>query len=139
MHSGKQNKDSAWRIVYTFTEAEFFEADYQAANFVVSKMPGGLFTDNLIFSQYFWLSDEEAAKLGGDGVEAKSPARRYMGRIGVKGAVFNKHMGPDTEHLATVKTELERREALKRYCGFEVSKKDLEHIQGSVAALPLDA
>ncbi|KAF9013614.1 cysteine proteinase [Hymenopellis radicata] len=138
MYAGKENKEPIWRIVYTFTEVEFFEKDYQAANFVVSKMAGTFFSDKIVFSKHFWLSKKEAEELGADPNMEDSPATRYIGRIGVKGAVFNRHVGAGTELLVTAKTERERRNALRKYGGFDISLDDLEYIRRSLAALPFE-
>ncbi len=140
MHAGKESSDKepVWRIVYAFTEVEFFEKDYQAANFAVSKMAGTFFSDKIVFSKHFWLTKKEAEELGAEPNMEDSPATRYIGRIGVKGAVFNRHVGAGTELLVEAKTEYERRDALRKYGGFDISLDDLEHIRGSLAALPFE-
>ena len=137
LHESKE-KSATWRIVYTFTEVEFFETDYAAANFVVSKQPRGLFYDFVVCSRHFWLSRTEARALGGGKEDMDSPATRYIGRIGLKGDVVRRHVGSESEILAEMKTERERRDVMERVCNVKVAEEDLKYMKGRVASLLFD-
>lgn len=135
-----QHPGKPWSIVYAFTESEFYAEDYNAANFVVSKRPssGSLFWENVVVSRHFWLTRDEAEKLGGGKEDMGSPATRYIGRIGLKGNTVRRHVGAESTLLVQMKTEKERGEVLRAICNLHISEEDLQHIQGRVAALPFD-
>ncbi|KIY73402.1 cysteine proteinase [Cylindrobasidium torrendii FP15055 ss-10] len=135
-----QHPGKPWTIVYTFTELEFFAEDYDAANFVVAHRanPGNIFWENIICLKHFWLTKEEAEKLGGGKEDMDSPATRYIGRIGMKGSLVRRHVGAESEVVAQTKTEKERREVLETICKLLVEEEDLKHIIGRLPALPLE-
>lgn len=133
----EKGPDSKWRIVYSFLEDEFFETDYTAMNFGVSSSPGGFFVDNLVYGRNFWLTVDEARELGANDSDRNSFLTRYMGRIGMRGGVFTRHIGSGSEVIRTATTELEQRDILRELCGIDIPIEDLENVTGRTAALPL--
>ncbi|KAK0192994.1 arylamine N-acetyltransferase 1 [Armillaria mellea] len=133
----EKGPDSKWRIVYSFLEDEFFETDYTAMNFGVSNSPGGFFVDNLVYGRNFWLTVDEARELGANDSDKNSFLTRYMGRIGMRGGIFTRHIGSGSEVIRTATTELEQRDILRELCGIDIPIEDLENATGRSAALPL--
>ncbi|KAG6817219.1 hypothetical protein H0H87_011577 [Tephrocybe sp. NHM501043] len=122
-----------WRIVYAFSEKEFFPTDFDSANFAVCRMPGGYFWDSVICSKHFWLNDKESnTSLG---VESDDIATWHAGRFGMDGAVVRKHIGSNSDIVRTLTNEAERAEALHEFFGIRIEPSALEYIRGRVAAL----
>ncbi|KAG5353188.1 hypothetical protein C0989_009565 [Termitomyces sp. Mn162] len=114
-----------WRVVYAFSEKEFFAADFESANFAVCYMPGGFFYDKVVASRHFWL-DEEACT---------TSDARLVGRFGMEGAVIRRHVGNRTEVVRTVTTEAERVEALGEFFGIDIPLEAVGYIHGRASAL----
>ncbi|KAF8076134.1 arylamine N-acetyltransferase 1 [Lyophyllum atratum] len=126
LHIKEDIRPPLWKVVYSFSEEEFFLTDYEAANFVVCRQSGGLFWENVICSKHFWL----------DSREIDNPIlTRHMGRLGMEGRVTRRHIGPQSEIIRTVTTEAERADVLRELFGINLSTEDLEHINGREAAL----
>ncbi|KAF9044212.1 arylamine N-acetyltransferase 2 [Panaeolus papilionaceus] len=122
--------DGGWRILYTFSEEEFFFQDYRAASFVVSTMPDprGIFWNNVICVKHFVL-DPVAQVIGldtGKDVEAEKP----MYRLFMVGKEVKRNMGGHTEVLRTMRNEQERIQILRDLFGVHVEDTDAAHIAG---------
>jgi arylamine N-acetyltransferase len=125
-HEKQGNSQPApWKVVYSFTEQEYFPADFESANFAVYQWPGGRFWDNVICSKHYWL----------DSLEGVSIKNRQLGRICMTGAVVERHTGSLSELVTTLFTEQERANTLREIFGLDIPTDDLLHIQGRAAAL----
>ncbi|GLB33556.1 putative N-acetyltransferase [Lyophyllum shimeji] len=128
-------RQAKWRVVYAFSEEEYFPTDYESANFAVCRrpQPGGLFWKNIVCSKHFWLDSHEVG--ASDGGVDKSIMTRYMGRLGMEGRTVRRHVGSQSEVIRTMATETERTAALRELFGIDLSPEDLEHVRGRDAAL----
>jgi len=136
--SDLMSSSSFWRILYAFSENEFFPADIESESFVVSTRPVGLFNAKVICLKNFWLSRDEMLASGGTpahGTQSIPVAERYMGRITLEGREIKRHIGSQTERVATVRTEDERVKALREIFGLVIAESDVIHIQGRKAAI----
>ena len=129
----KEAQDAHWRVVYAFSEEEFFPTDFESANFSVCHTPGGFFWDKIVASKHFWLDEEEASTTHSmsDGfIET-----RHVGRFGMEGAVIRRHVGNRTDIIRIVTTEVERTEVLQKIFGIHIPPEGLDHIRGRASAL----
>ncbi|KAK7455248.1 hypothetical protein VKT23_011120 [Stygiomarasmius scandens] len=123
--------------MYSFIEDEFFPTDYTAANVGVYTRQTGLFWENVVCSKSFWLSDEEMAELMDDKDSKEKLAdipltRRYMGRLGMEGNKVRRHIGPRSDVIKVMSTEVDRIDALRDIFGIDVPRQDLIFMEGRV-------
>ncbi|KAG6903367.1 hypothetical protein C0995_013120 [Termitomyces sp. Mi166 len=130
---GPDAPPAQWRVVYAFSEEEFFPTDFESANFAVYHKPGGYFSDKILASKHFWLNDEEACTT--HKTTDRSIETRHVGRFGMEGAVIRRHIGSHTDIVRTLTTEAERAEALREFFGIHISIEALEYIRGRESAL----
>lgn len=98
----------------------------------------GSFTISLCVHDISGLAGPKLRPWAGGKEDMDSPATRYIGRIGLKGDVVRRHVGSESEILAEMKTERERRDVMKRVCNVEVAEEDLKYMKGRVASLLFD-
>lgn len=122
-----------WRVVYAFSEEEFFQTDFESANFAVYSKPGGFFLDKVVASKHFWLNQEEARTTHGT-IDAPIQAR-HVGRFGMEGDLIRRHIGNHTDIVKTVTTEAERVEALQEFFSLHISTEAVECIRGRATVL----
>ncbi|KAJ7267820.1 hypothetical protein C8J57DRAFT_1228438 [Mycena rebaudengoi] len=143
------------RVMYTFLEDEFSEADFLAANDCVLGLREGFFWENVVCARFFWMSDDEVRRVDGGeegedggsdhgGVEGKvggsappNPLTRYLGRLAMVGDAVRRHIGAQTTVVMVMKNELERAEALKKFFGIRVPRENLRYIKGRGADLKI--
>jgi hypothetical protein len=140
LHSVQDNKDptqpQTTRVMYSFIEDEFFEADYKAFNYSVLGLTAGLFWENVVCTKFVWMSDEEVKAVDDKAdVSALTPLTRYLGRVAMAGNAVRRHIGTQTTVLRVVQTEAERAEALSDFFGIIIAQEDLKHIGGRGAEL----
>ncbi|KAJ7436797.1 hypothetical protein B0H11DRAFT_2109228 [Mycena galericulata] len=124
------------RVLYSFIEDEFFDADYRAFNYSVLGLTAGLFWENVVCMIYFWMSDEEVRAVDDTvDIKALTPLTRYMGRLAMVGNAVRRTVGTQTTVLCTMKTETDRADALKKFFGITIPYEDLKHIRGRGAEL----
>ncbi|KAJ6575975.1 arylamine N-acetyltransferase 2 [Mycena vulgaris] len=127
------------RVMYSFIEDEFFEADYRAFNYSVLGLTRGLFWENVLCNKFFWMSDEEVREVD-QTVDPSTlkPQTRYLGRLAMAGDTVRRHIGTRTTVLRVMKTEVERADALREFFGIIIQREDLKHIRGRGAELKGD-
>ncbi|KAF8189485.1 arylamine N-acetyltransferase 1 [Mycena galopus ATCC 62051] len=141
VHGAKDHtQPKSTRVMYSFIEDEFFDADFKGFNYSVVGLTAGLFWENVVCTKYFWMTDEEIREFD----EAVDPATltsltRYMGRLAMAGDALRRHIGTRTAVLRVMKTEVERAEALKEFFGIDITHDDLKHIRGRGAELKVPA
>ncbi|KAJ7489632.1 hypothetical protein B0H11DRAFT_2011849 [Mycena galericulata] len=124
------------RVLYSFIEDEFFDADYRAFNYSVLGLTAGLFWENVVCMIYFWMSDEEVRAVDDTvDIKALTPLTRYMGRLAMVGNAVRRTVGTQTTVLCTMKTETDRADALKKFFGITIPYEELKHIRGRGAEL----
>ncbi|KAK7046424.1 arylamine n-acetyltransferase 1 [Favolaschia claudopus] len=135
--SGSEKPKSTRRVMYSFIEDEFFDADFKAFNFSVVGLTSGLFWDNVVCTKFFWMTDEEVREVNGGVTDIMSltPLTRYLGRLAMAGNVVRRHVGTKTTVLKVMKTEEDRAEALRKVFGIDIPEEDLRYIQGRGAEL----
>ncbi|KAJ3506700.1 hypothetical protein NLJ89_g6727 [Agrocybe chaxingu] len=134
LHQQKDNRDVAWRVLYSFTEDEFHLKDFQAASFAVSMMPvpRGLFWSNVVCTKTFVLKGDHADN-GMSDASIRSGEEMY--RLVIVGKEVKKHIGGETEIIKILDTELERVRALRESFGIDLREDDVVHIVGRASAL----
>ncbi|KAJ6517458.1 arylamine N-acetyltransferase 2, partial [Mycena vitilis] len=138
LHEAKDpSEPKTSRVMYSFIEDEFFEADYRAFNYSVLGLTAGLFWDNVVCTKYFWMSDEEVREVDKaiGNPAAMTPLDRYLGRVAMVGNAVRRHVGTGTTVLRVMKSEEDRAEALKECFGIVIPEEDLKHIRGRGAEL----
>ncbi|KAF5364589.1 hypothetical protein D9758_005580 [Tetrapyrgos nigripes] len=144
----KPSGDLSERVCYSFLEDEFFQTDFDSANVSVYSEERGYFVNNLICSKCFWLSADEMEMLAESGpkrnggnaskkiTNASVPlTHRYMGRLGMEGNTVRRHVGPRSEIIRTMKTEMDRIEALRDIFGVDIPPQDICFMKDRVPAL----
>ncbi|KAJ6571380.1 hypothetical protein B0H19DRAFT_910929, partial [Mycena capillaripes] len=64
LHDAKEpTQPKMSRVMYSFIEDEFFEADYKSFNYSVVGLTAGLFWENVVCTKFFWMSDEEVREV----------------------------------------------------------------------------
>ncbi|KAG6868442.1 hypothetical protein C0993_002580, partial [Termitomyces sp. T159_Od127] len=122
-----------WRVLYAFSEEEFFQTDFESANFAVYCMPGGFFSDKVVALKHFWLDEVEAHSTCNT---TNGPTEtRHVGKYALEGAVIRRHIGNHSDIVKRVTTEAERVEALREFFGIHIPIEALEFIRGRAAAL----
>ncbi|KAH9840855.1 cysteine proteinase [Rhodofomes roseus] len=144
-----------WTTLYSFTEAEFFQADIDAASFAVSYMSGSIFLTSVICTRRFHVAlqcaeDEEEVRLREDegGHDATTQARSvsgdslaggapgpFVGKWNLEGGRATKRIGRGVVQERTFTTESERLAILKDVFGVGVRPEDEQWIVGWPAAL----
>ncbi|KAJ7888308.1 arylamine N-acetyltransferase 1 [Mycena olivaceomarginata] len=137
VHDGKDNtQPRSTRVMYSFIEDEFFDADYKAFNYSVVGLTAGLFWENVVCTKFFWMSDDEVREVDSAvDLATLTPLNRYLGRLAMAGDAVRRHVGTRTEVLRVMKTESERADALKEFFGINIPHEDLKYIWGRGAEL----
>ncbi|KAJ7488132.1 hypothetical protein FB451DRAFT_1081742 [Mycena latifolia] len=137
VHDSKEpGQPKTTRVMYSFIEDEFFDADYKAFNYSVLGLTAGLFWENVVCMKFFWMSDEEVRSVDGDiDTATLTPLTRYLGRVAMAGDAVRRHVGTQTTVLRVMKSEVERAEALKEFFGITIPHEDLKYIHGRGAEL----
>jgi len=137
VHDGKDpTQPKATRVMHSFIEDEFFDANFKAFNYSVIRLTAGLFWENIICTKFFWMSDDEVREVDGAVDTATlTPMNRYMGRLAMAGDKVRRHVGTRTAVLRVMKTEVEHAEALKEFFGINIPHEDLKYIRGQGAEL----
>ncbi|KAJ7152021.1 hypothetical protein C8R46DRAFT_1042902 [Mycena filopes] len=137
--SDDPDRPSSSRVMYSFIEDEFFEADYAAFNYSVDGLHAGLFWENVVCTKFFWMTDDEVREVDGglSGVEVATltPLNRHLVRLSMAGNKVRRHVGTQSTVLRVTKTEEERAEALKEYFQIHIAQGNLKHIEGREAEL----
>ncbi|KAE9409483.1 cysteine proteinase [Gymnopus androsaceus JB14] len=151
-----RNGPTSTKIIYSFPEDEFFNADYDASNIGIYTgvwaRKESFWQENIVCSRCFWLTDEEMAGETNDQLESSqgdvysegaiprwdgSLMSRYLGRLGLQKNELKRHVGTHSETVKTFHTELERMAILREFFGIDISQTDLENIRGRAPALEL--
>ncbi|KAJ6503873.1 arylamine N-acetyltransferase 1 [Mycena sanguinolenta] len=124
------------RVMYSFIEDEFFDADFKAFNEGIVGLASGFFWENVVCAKYFWMDDNEVRGVDETvDMAALTPLNRYMGRISMAGNEVRRHIGARTTVLRTMKTEEDRAEALKEFFDIDIPREGFRHIHGRGAEL----
>lgn len=139
LHVSHTGGAEPWRVLYTFTDREFFDCDYEAASFDICTRPYlGLFWDMVWAVKYFTLGSAEAEEVETQ-VETSSHTRitwpGHLGRLILSGKEAKKVIGTRTEVFATIETDSDRIRVLREFFGVGVVEEDAVHIEGRRAAL----
>ncbi|KAF7430565.1 N-terminal acetyltransferase [Pleurotus ostreatus] len=139
LHVSHTGGAEPWRVLYTFTDREFFDCDYEAASFDICTRPYlGLFWDMVWAVKYFTLGSAEAEEVEAQ-VETSSHAHinwpGHLGRLILSGKEAKMVIGTRTEVFATIETDSDRIRVLRESFGVGVVEEDAVHIKGRRAAL----
>ncbi|KAJ7488096.1 arylamine N-acetyltransferase 1, partial [Mycena latifolia] len=134
LRSVHDNKDpgqpGTTRVMYSFIEDEFFDADYKAFNYSVLGLTAGIFWENVVCIKFFWMSDEEVRAVDQEvDTAALTPLTRSAALISCR------EVGRTTTVLRVMRTEVERAEALKEFFSIIIPHADLGYICGREAEL----
>ncbi|TFK23882.1 arylamine N-acetyltransferase 1 [Coprinopsis marcescibilis] len=123
--NGVLDLNNPWKRLYSFTEEEFTQNDYEDANIAVSQTAEvTLFTENVLAVKY---------ALDTSGVNPESDLCRLI----LYGKEVRKNGQAGSEVLRTLEKEHERLDALKQLFGIEISQAGIGNIQGRRPALPV--
>ncbi|KAG7095709.1 hypothetical protein E1B28_006423 [Marasmius oreades] len=136
----KDSGATSTRIMYSFVEVEFFEADYEAANILVYNKKEDIFWNNVVCAKCFFLDDKQMEEIerqpslftANDGANVWE--RPYLGRLALEGRTIKRHVGIKTEVLKTMESELDRLEGLKEWFNIDIDPTAVKHIKGRVPA-----
>lgn len=134
--------DREWEALYSFGEYEFFEEDFRAINFGVSRDESCFQTFTVIAVMF--LGQEEKKRGTGDGNiggEQEQDERKdgkkedeedmvVVGKVMLKDAVLKRNMGGKTEVVQLCKTEKERLKVIREVFGIELTEDEKEGIKG---------
>ena len=136
-----ENMDSmttaSWRIIYSFSEKEWFASDFDSANLAVCAMQSGLFWENVLCSKHFWLENDNFPQgYFPQGYNSQlAPWQRHLGRLAMDRSAVRRHVGSRSEVLRTFTTERERILTLQELFDVHILDEDVRHILGRAAAL----
>jgi hypothetical protein len=139
-------RGSGWRILFRFSEDEFFLSDRLSSSFAVSMIPDRriIFWPNVICVRHFVLTPEDIQSIKADIVASNAtghfkddvePTGMWMGRLIMMGDKVRRHVGNRMEVITSFTTEAERIVALRDLFGFQIDETDAIHIKGRDAAL----
>lgn len=131
-----------WTTLYSFNEAEFFQADVDAGSFAVSHMPGSFFLTTIICTRRFPVDalapeDEEdvRAREGKRNGERRAAGPAFVGKWNLEGGRATKRLGARVVEERHFSTERERLEVLRGVFGVGVRPEDEQWISGWPSAL----
>ncbi|KAK1235609.1 hypothetical protein PQX77_001162 [Marasmius sp. AFHP31] len=108
-----------WKVLFSFSETEFFQSDFEQASYFVATHPeGNLFLQQVVCVRYVYLDDK----------------KEDLGYTTLWGNLTRQHMGAQTRDLPKIKTEEERLERIREFYGVDVGE-GVEHIKGRSAEL----
>ncbi|KAF7117774.1 hypothetical protein CNMCM5793_006954 [Aspergillus hiratsukae] len=110
----RRDPESEWIPMYSFSEVEFLPQDFEVMNFMTSQHPTSWFTQSFVCTKVI-LSD--------DGLE---PRGIYV----MSGKEVKRRLGKETEVVATLANEDDRRQALAKYFDMHFQDHEVEGIQG---------
>ncbi|KAF8999491.1 arylamine N-acetyltransferase 1 [Cyathus striatus] len=136
-HEKKDDTKAPWKILYSFSEEEFFTRDAIDTSFLVSQsiVPDGLFCNHVVCVKHFLLTDQDKKVLGDGGVSVSDSEHLYMSRLVLMGKDVRKHVGGVAEVVRTFHNELDRIKALRELFGIDINDDAVAHIKGRVPAL----
>lgn len=139
LHVAHTGGTEPWRVLYTFTDREFFECDYEAASFDICTRPYlGLFWDMVWAVKYFTLDGAEAEEVETQ-VETSGHISvhwpEHLGRLILSGKEAKKVVGTRNEIIANIDTDGDRIRVLRELFGLNVVDEDVVDIKGRRAAL----
>ena len=133
-----------WTTLYSFNEAEFFQADVDAGSFAVSRMPGSFFLTTIICTRRFPVDtlapeDEQDVRTREAQPERDGAPRTagpaFVGKWNLEGGRATKRLGARVVEERHFATERERLEVLRDVFGVGVRPEDEQWIAGWPSAL----
>lgn len=133
-----------WTTLYSFSEAEFFQADVDAGSFAVSRMPGSFFRTTVICTRRFpvdSLAPEDEEEVAAREKEGNVPlvdlgtSGPFVGKWNLEGGRATKRLGARVVEERTFSTEQARLNILKDVFGVGVRPEDGQWIAGWPSAL----
>ncbi|KAL0568122.1 hypothetical protein V5O48_013873 [Marasmius crinis-equi] len=104
-----------WRALFTFSETEYFQSDFELSSFYVSTHPDGSpFLQNVLCVKYFYVDDRK-----------EDLGLMFLYRDEVK-----QHTGTTSQEVAKIKTEEERIQKIREFYGIDIDDAAIEHIRG---------
>lgn len=116
--SSREDKNSAWKEEYAFTEIEFFPADFEVMNLSTMSSPKSFFVQNLVATRILL---DQSGEPEGVLILFKDYVKRRI-----------KHV---TEIIENLSTEEQRVKALKEYFSIELAPEEQRAIQGMPSEL----
>ncbi|TFK32376.1 arylamine N-acetyltransferase 1 [Crucibulum laeve] len=131
-HEKKDDPHASWRILYSFSEEEFFPADAQDASFVVSQnyASNNIFCNDVICVKHFPLDEEDAKRF-----EGQAGSETCMYRMVLIGKEVKKYVGSSSEVVQIFLNEVERIRALRETFGIDIDDEAERHIRGRKSAI----
>ena len=131
-----------WTPLYTFSEAEFFQADVNAGSFAVSRMPGSFFLATVICTRRFPVDalapeDEEEVRAREAGAVVGA-SENFAGKWNLEGGRATKRLGARVVEERRFSSERERLSVLEDLFGVGVRPDDEQWISGWPSALKLE-
>ena len=109
-----------WKVLYNFSETEFFQQDFEQASYFVATHPrGSPLLLEVICVKYFYLDDKK---------EDLGFTSMYRDRM-------RQHLGAETKILDKIETEEERLKRIREFFGIDIGEDVIEHIRGRQAEL----
>jgi arylamine N-acetyltransferase len=110
----RRDSESEWTPMYSFSEVEFLPQDFGVMNFATSQRPTSWFTQSFVCTKVI---------LSEGGLE---PEGIYV----MSGKEVKRRLGKETEVVATLENEDDRRQALAKYFDMHFQDHEVEGIQG---------
>jgi hypothetical protein len=137
--------DEEWRTLYTFSEAEIFQRDIDAANWIVSMVDASSFRDGLVCSRRFITTKEDIIQAGyaAGGAEEKEILEtverrkeiRWVRSWSLEGKKAVSRVGGRVVEEIVTESEEARVKVLREKMGIAVEDSDVKWIYGRAAAL----
>ncbi|KAK1235610.1 hypothetical protein PQX77_001163 [Marasmius sp. AFHP31] len=109
-----------WKVLYSFSETEFFQSDCEQSSYFVATHPNGSsFLQQVVCVKYVYLDDQ----------------KEDLGYTTLWRDHMRQHSGAQTKDLPEIKTEEERLERIREFYGIDVGEGAIEHIKGRNAEL----
>ncbi|RHZ43865.1 arylamine N-acetyltransferase family protein [Aspergillus thermomutatus] len=110
----RHDPESEWIPIYSFSDVEFLAQDFAVMNFATSHKPTSWFTQAFVCTKVI---------LGEHGLE---PRGLYV----LSGKEIKRRLGGETEVVATLENEDDRRQALAKYFDMHFQDYEVQGIQG---------
>lgn len=142
-HSKGQDLNTPWKLLFSFSENEFFPLDYENASFVITHKPAdSLFLNNVMCVRHVLLNEisdlDTEAKAQLDLELGQYPAeisKYFLYKYIMMGSEVKRSIGSSSVTVRTLTSEVERIRALREVFGLDIPDAAGVHIEGRKAAL----
>ncbi|KAF9466852.1 hypothetical protein BDZ94DRAFT_1157039 [Collybia nuda] len=141
LHCKEENIDTPWKLLFSFTEDEYYPVDYENASFVLTHKPEGIFWTNVLCIRYVPLSEagsidaETKAQIDLDLAQRPAESSKdFLFKYVMRGLEVKRSIGSSSVVIRTLTSEAERIRALREIFNLDIPDAAETHMEGRGAA-----